>query len=331
MPTLCWMARANGWIYWYNRRWYEYTGTTAEQMEGWGWQSVHDPVVLPEVLDNWKNCIALGQPFEMTFPLKSASGEFRPFLTRVTPIFDDQGMVTKWLGTNTDIGSERRALELREEFMAILGHDLRNPLTGIGAGLTQLLKTPLNDRAITLTHMMQASAARMQGLVNDLMDLAKARLGDGISLQLAPSTLLKEVLQSVVDELQSGSPDRQIECHFDIPQTLNCDPSRLAQLLSNLLANALTYGSPNEPVRVEARHEDRTFLLSVANAGNPIPQEDRERLFQPFYRGAVRSSRQGLGLGLYIACQIALGHGGDLAVESDEHETTFSFSMPLTQ
>ena len=105
----------------------------------------------------------------------------------------------------------------------------------------------------------------------------------------------------------------------------------MAQLFSNLLANALTYGSPDEPIRVEARHEDGTFLLSVANAGKPIPEDDRELLFQPFYRGAVRSSRQGLGLGLYIARQIALGHGGDLEVESDEHETTFTFHMPLSQ
>jgi PAS domain-containing protein len=78
MPTLCWMANAEGWIFWYNSRWYEYTGTTSEQMEGLGWQSVHDPAVLPEVLSRWKFSIEHGQPFEMTFPLKSAAGHFRP-------------------------------------------------------------------------------------------------------------------------------------------------------------------------------------------------------------------------------------------------------------
>ena len=296
-------------------------------MEGWGWQSVHDPKLLPEVLKNWQESIALGQPFEMTFPLKSKTGEYCPFLTRVTPIFDEHGTVTKWIGTNTDISPERQSLQLREAFMAILGHDLRNPLTGIGAGLTQLLKTPLNDRAITLAHMMQVSAARMQALVNDLMDLAKARLGDGISLQVEASTLVNEVLQGVVDELQTGSPDRNIACELNVPHTLNSDPPRLAQLLSN----ALTYGFREEPIRVEARQVDGQFLLSVANAGKPIPEEDRERLFQPFYRGSVRNSAQGLGLGLYIACQIALGHGGDLRVESDEFETKFTFRMPIAQ
>jgi PAS domain S-box-containing protein len=106
VPQLVWMANPDGWIFWYNSRWYEYTGTTAEQMQGWGWQSVHDPAVLPRVLERWKASINTGEPFEMTFPLRGADGVFRPFLTRVIPVRDSSGKITRWFGTNTDVSSE---------------------------------------------------------------------------------------------------------------------------------------------------------------------------------------------------------------------------------
>jgi PAS domain S-box-containing protein len=103
IPTMCWIADSDAYITWYNRRWYEYTGTTPEQMEGWGWQSVHDVRSLPEVLERWQAAISARQQFEMVFPIRGADGVLRPFLTRITPAFDAQGAVTNWFGVNTDI------------------------------------------------------------------------------------------------------------------------------------------------------------------------------------------------------------------------------------
>jgi len=111
ISQLCWMARADGWIYWYNQRWYDYTGASPEQMEGWGWKSVHDPETLPKVLEQWKASIATGEPFDMVFPLRGSEGIFRPFLTRIVPVRDRDGRVTGWFGTNTDISEQRRAEE----------------------------------------------------------------------------------------------------------------------------------------------------------------------------------------------------------------------------
>ena len=107
IPNLAWMADADGWIFWYNKKWYEFTGTTPEQMEGWGWQSVHDPIELPIVLKRWKESIATGHPFEMVFPLKGADGRFRQFLTRVLPVKDDEGKIIQWFGSNTDITPQK--------------------------------------------------------------------------------------------------------------------------------------------------------------------------------------------------------------------------------
>ncbi len=103
IPNLSWMANSEGWIFWYNKQWHNYTGTTPEQMEGWGWQSVHHPDELPRVLNQWKHSIASGEPFEMVFPLKGADGKFRHFLTRVLPVIDNEGKINQWFGTNTDI------------------------------------------------------------------------------------------------------------------------------------------------------------------------------------------------------------------------------------
>jgi PAS domain S-box-containing protein len=120
VPTLCWMANPDGDIYWYNRRWYEYTGTTFADMQGWGWQSVHDPALLPAVLDRWHASIATGAPFEMTFPLRGADGVLRPFMTRVAPVFDADGHVKRWLGANVDVSEAmERETALRRSELAL--------------------------------------------------------------------------------------------------------------------------------------------------------------------------------------------------------------------
>lgn len=121
MPVMCWIADATGYIQWYNRRWHEYTGTTAAQMKGWGWQSVHDPRTRGSVLEVWKTSLATGKPFEMVFQLRSAKGEYRPFLTRIQPYYDAQGRLKYWFGNNVDITAQRAA----EQALSDLNADLR--------------------------------------------------------------------------------------------------------------------------------------------------------------------------------------------------------------
>jgi len=223
----------------------------------------------------------------------------------------------------------RRTGELREQFIAVLGHDLRNPIAAIDAGSQLLLKTPLNDRATVLARTIGASAWRMSRLIDNLLDFARGRLGGGIVLNRQPA-VLEPALRHVVDELQSSHPDRAIDAAFDLPQAVDADPDRLGQLLSNLVANALTHGASDDPVTVRAAIDDGAFLLSVANSGEPIPPAAMARLFEPFERGAVRPSAQGLGLGLYIAAEIARAHGGTLDVESSSAQTKFTFRLPMT-
>jgi sigma-B regulation protein RsbU (phosphoserine phosphatase) len=169
----------------------------------------------------------------------------------------------------------------------------------------------------------------MLALIENMLDLARGRLGGGLTLSRDAREPLQPVLREVIAELKVSYPDRTVETTITLAEPPNCDRARLAQLFSNLLSNALTYGAKDQPVRVRAISGGGYFELSVANACDPIPAAAMERLFQPFYRSAVHHNREGLGLGLYIAHEIAKAHGGTLGVTSTQEETRFTFRMPV--
>ena len=226
--------------------------------------------------------------------------------------------------------SEQETSQLREQFIAVLGHDLRNPLASI-VGAARLLKREVqSDKGLKVLSLMETSVDRMAGLIDDVMDFARGRLGSGIDLHRAVGPL-EPVLRQVVQELETSQPSRTITCEIDVPEPISFDPGRIGQLVSNLLANALTHGDPRSPVRLGASTRDLALEVWVANAGAPIPPKAMKRLFQPFFRGEVRASQNGLGLGLHIASEIARAHGGVLSATSDETETRFTLTIPLDQ
>jgi sigma-B regulation protein RsbU (phosphoserine phosphatase) len=231
--------------------------------------------------------------------------------------------------TQETLRLERVDAELREQFIAVLGHDLRNPLSAIGGGVYLLRKETLSSKGAQLLGLMEASVTRMAGLIDNVLDFARGRLGGGLGLERDAEEPLDPVLLHVVQELRTSAPDRLIETAITISEPVNCDRSRVAQLVSNLLGNAITHGSSEQPIRVCANTSDGVLEISVINGGKPIPAVVMERLFQPFFRAGVRASLQGLGLGLYIASEIAKAHGGSLAVTSSDAETRFTFLMPL--
>lgn len=228
------------------------------------------------------------------------------------------------------LASEKADSELREQFIAVLGHDLRNPLAAIVGGARLLRREVQSDKALRVLDLVEKSVDRMAELIDNVMDFARGRLGSGIGLQSADA-FLEPVLRHVVEELESDQPSRTIICEFDLPQPIHCDADRIGQLVSNLLGNALTYGDPKQPIWLHASATTDRLQLWVANAGPPIPALAMERLFQPFFRGEVRQSQQGLGLGLHIASEIAKAHGATLEVASNDAETRFTLLMPLVR
>lgn len=162
-----------------------------------------------------------------------------------------------------------------------------------------------------------------------MLDFARGRLGGGLSVTRVVDPDLEAMLEQTVAEMRAVWPDRIVQSRFALNKPVACDSGRIAQLLSNLLANAFTHGDPGGAVRVEAASGEEGLEISVANSGAPIPANILGNLFQPFSRASASPGQQGLGLGLYIASEIARAHDGTLTVQSSDQETRFTFRMPL--
>jgi sigma-B regulation protein RsbU (phosphoserine phosphatase) len=252
-------------------------------------------------------------------------------------VFDETGRCKRVIGTAIDITErklaqeEKRAreqedAELREQFIAVLGHDLRNPLASVAAGTSILLRRP--EKAAEIAEQMERSISRMSALIENILDFARGRLGGGFVTSRDREMPLEPVLLQVIQELRAVHPERSVVVDIDLRESVECDRQRIGQLLSNLLGNAFVYGTPSAPIQVHARADDGQFRLSVTNAGDTLERSAIERLFHPFVRGGVRGSREGLGLGLYICSEIAKAHGGTIEVTSESGTTCFTLRMP---
>jgi PAS domain S-box-containing protein len=331
LPELAWHAQPDGHIDFYNRSWYEYTGTTFEQMEGWGWKIVHRPDMLEAVTKRWQRSIETGEAFEMEFPLRGADGVFRWFLTRVRPLRDKAGHIVRWVGTNTNIDERARNDEFRDVFLGILGHDLRNPLGAILTGAQLLTKRGglPPDAEKTLARVV-SSGKRMQRMIEQILDMTLARIGGGIPITRASSQSLVQVASKIVDEARTANPSRVIEVRSEGECFVAIDPDRIEQVISNLIGNAVSYGDPEKRIDVSVASNGGFVTLSVHNFGMPISPERIPRLFDPFQRGrSTVPGRDGLGLGLFIADSIVRAHGGRIeVVSSADAGTRFDVTLP---
>lgn len=224
------------------------------------------------------------------------------------------------------LANAREKTVLREQLIGILGHDLRNPLGSIVAAISLLSHMPLTEPQQKIMEVITRSSYRMSELITNILDFARTRLGEGIIVN-RQKTNIEPLLQQVIDELQSIYPARRIVTDFSVEEEILCDGSRVSQLFSNLLANALTHGDQDTAVDVKTSITGDKFELSVSNTGHQIPGDILSNLFKPFTREEHQASANGLGLGLYIASQIAKAHKGELLAKSTPELTTFTFRM----
>ena len=219
--------------------------------------------------------------------------------------------------------------KLREEFIAVLAHDLRNPLQSISMAAEIIGTSTLDGRQLKLVDHIKQSAVRIYELIDVTMDFARGRLGGGLLVRKEVNRDLASSLDAVIDEIRQAHPERTFTSSVAITMAVSCDQYRISQLLSNLLINAVVHGSPESVVQIIIGTGDGIFHLSVANRG-AIPEAMIERIFEPFDRQGSGRSEEGLGLGLYIASQVAAAHDGTLRVMSTEDcGTIFEFRMPL--
>ncbi|MCY2928611.1 MAG: PAS domain S-box protein [Planctomycetota bacterium] len=344
IPQLAWWANADGYITWYNDNWYRYTGTTPQQMEGWGWQSVHDPAALPLVMERWKASIATGEPFDMTFPLRGADGVFRRFLTRIQPLKDPAGHVMQWFGTNTDVEElegaqeslrtavqdlERSNKEL-EQFAYVASHDLQEPLRMV-SGFMDLLQQrygpQLDDKAREYIGYSTDAAIRMRQLVKDLLEFSRV----GRKHQDVRPVEVRAIVAGVLANLSAVVQEAGAVVTQDQLPTILANPIELGQLFQNLIGNALKFRRPDRPCRIHvgAERQGSSWQFSVRDNGIGIPADSIERVFKIFERLHTREKYAGTGIGLAICKKIIESHGGQIWVESTPGEgSTFHFTLP---
>ncbi|MFL9906648.1 GAF domain-containing sensor histidine kinase [Paraburkholderia sp. RL17-337-BIB-A] len=228
------------------------------------------------------------------------------------------------------LSREREISSLREQFIAVLGHDLRNPLSAVSATAELLALRKNEPDLVKIGQRLKTTTFRMARLIDDVMDFARGRLGSGIGVSIDDVDDLAMALRVVVAESREANPERVLVDDIAIGTRVRCDRTRVQQLLSNLLGNAVTHGSAAFPVVVQARVEGSEFVLAVSNGGNAIAPDALNRVFEPYWRPPTSKPGGGLGLGLYICKQIVSAHGGALEVRSsDEDGTVFVARLPV--
>ena len=338
ISQLAWMADGKGFIFWYNDRWFNYSGTTFDEMAGWGWQKLIHPDHVQRVVDKMKLCFQRGEVWEDTFPLRGGGGPYRWFLSRAVPIRDAKGKVLRWFGTNTDITESKilemelavardQALEsarMKSEFLANMSHEIRTPMNGVIGMTGLLLDSGLSNEQRDFAETIRASGDSLLTVINDILDFSKIEAG-----KLDFETLdfdLHDAVETTMELLAERAHVKLIELTSlikeDVPTDLRGDAGRLRQVFTNLVGNAIKFTEHGEVIVVaeKEREDDDEVVIrfTVSDTGIGISEATQHRLFQPFSQvdGSTARKYGGTGLGLAISKQLIQCMGGEIGVKS---------------
>jgi signal transduction histidine kinase len=336
------MARPDGSIFWYNQRWYEYTGTSPEQMEWRGWESVTDAARLPEIRTQWRAAIHEGVPFDMEVTLHGADDVPHWFLMRAAPVCGRDGSVIRWFGTSTDIQelhdareSARAASRAKSDFLATMSHELRTPLNAIGGYVELLdmeLRGPITEAQRRDLFRIRRSQEHLLGLISSVLDLSRIESGK-IAYDLA-AVAVDPLLAGLDDLVAPQVAAKRLVLAYEraLPGlTVMADREKLRQILLNLLSNAIRYTPAGGHIGMAAELGDGTVLVRIEDDGTGIPVRDQELIFEPFVQldRSLANPGEGVGLGLAISRDLARGMRGDLTVRSTPgHGACFILTLP---
>jgi PAS domain S-box-containing protein len=337
ISQFAWVADDTGAFLWYNKRWYDFTGTTFEEMQGDGWKAVHHPDHMERVADHYYRSIESGEAWEDTFPLRGKDGFYRWFLSRALPIRDEKGRIVRWFGTNTDITEQlkveealRRANQDLEQFAYSASHDLQEPLRNV-AIYSELLATHygqvVEGPGIDFLGFIREGASRMQQLIHDLLTYTRVGASDESEFEPVDANT---IFQGVLSTLSESAKASCANIRSDALPLVKMREIHLQQLLQNLIGNALKYRGDAPPkVIVSAALEKAHWLFSVQDNGIGIDPAHKELIFGIFKRLHNREQYSGTGIGLAICQRIVERYGGRIWVESKPgYGSTFFFTVP---
>ncbi len=335
-PQQVWASGSDGKLERVNEQTVRYLGKSQAEVLAEGWQTLVHPEDIAPMRELWMRSLATGAAFQTNFRIKGADGTYRWFLSRATPVRQADGAILTWIGTNTDIDEAKRDHDelvarsaYEERLIGIVSHDLRNPLSTISLGIPILEGETLGPSARKAVGYIKAAANRSERLIADLLDFAQARSGN---FPIAPEpTNLPSLVRAAVEGARILSGPRAVVLEHRGPPTGTWDEGRLTQVIANLVGNAFQHAPPDALIRVRSAIEGDATSIEVFNQGPAIREADLPRLFDPFARGKNAVTKQGrsIGLGLYIASQIAIAHGGSISVTSVAGEgTAFTVHLP---
>lgn len=331
IQNLAWIADPDGWTYWYNERWYNYTGTAYNEMEGWGWTKVQHPDHVNRVIQFITDAIKKDQPWELTHPLRSKSGEYKWFLTRAYPVKNDDGKIIRWIGTNTEIDNQKKAesalaesnMELikinndLDNFIYTASHDLKAPVINLEGLFTAFLsEIELSDDLEAIKSMIDASFSTFKSTIKDLTEITKVQKGsssDDLEV-IKLSEIIEEVKLGIKDQIEKN--DAEIKISLTVEE-VNFSRKNLRSIFYNFISNGIKYASSQRKPVVEistTENEDYVIIIFSDN-GLGISEENRAKMFSMFKR--FHDHVEGTGIGLYIVKRIVDNAGGKIEVESE--------------
>ncbi|HJP82908.1 MAG TPA: ATP-binding protein, partial [Fimbriimonadaceae bacterium] len=357
IPQLALMTTPEGRVFWYNRRWIEYTGSLEVPGKDWDWSSHTTPETIARVEPVWRACMKSGETFEMEIPLRGVDGNFRTFLSIAVALKDEKSRIVKWLCTLTDVEEQRRLLAVREslleserrarteaeraarmkdEFLATLSHELRTPLSSILGWAYLLKKSPANESlAQDASEVISRSGENLKSLVDDLLDLSRIVSGK-VQLEFSPVNL-PELVRSQLESFRpmAQSKDVVLDWSLDEAGSIMADERRINQIVSNLVSNAVRFTPAKGWIYVTLKFEGDFAVLSVADSGQGIDPDFLPRLFDRFTQADSSAARKhgGMGIGLSLVKQFTDLHGGNTHAISEGmgKGSVFTVSLPIFQ
>ena len=367
IQNLAWIADGDGWINWYNQQWYDYTGTTFEEMQGWGWDKVHHPDHLKNVVEFVKEAWKKDEAFELTFPLRRYDGEYRWFLTRAYPVKDAHGNIERWIGTNTDVTEQKsfaeelekkvteRTKELQSKnielentnaelasFSYIASHDLQEPLRKIQTFSNRIMETEIfSNQTQHYFNRIIAASERMRNLIASLLDYSRTNTAELIFNSCDLNTIIEESMS----DLDQKILEKQAIIEYESLPIINGVGIQIAQLFTNLIDNAIKYSRPEvkphikitssiiEGKKIEhsSANQKYYYAIKIADNGIGFEKENVNKIFELFQRLHHKNEYSGTGIGLAIVKKIVINHNGFIVAEGIQGiGSTFTIYFPKT-
>jgi PAS domain S-box-containing protein len=339
LPQLAWIADRTGSTFWHNRRWHEYTGAGTAASRGWKWLQFVQPDHAERVETHLRRCVAAEEQWEDTFPLRGIGGKYQSFLSRAVPFRADSGEVVCWHGTHTDVSKRvgvenelRDAARRKDTLLAWLGHELRNPLAPIITSARLLTMVGQDDPALQAARdTIVRQALHLSHLIDNLLDAGRLSFGKlrlrKVRVELGP--LIAQAVEGCRSDIERRH--HRLNATLSEPRIfLKADPTRIVQMVSNLLSNAAKYMRSGGTVRVSAELEPGFAIVRVGDEGIGIAPELLSRVFDPYVQvGVGPLHTQGLGIGLALVKSIAEAHGGSVEARSEGLDCGSEFIVRL--